>query len=291
MPFLFDSTGGSNSTQSERVLHTPGAFARETLLYVQETGSLVSLTPHLCRRENQKSYLFVLVREGEGTFESGAEKRRLCAGDCAFIDCMLPYAHISSAAQPWRLSWAHFAGKSMPGYYRYFAETHASPFFSPDRPEDYAALLAELFTLTKGDGAENELFASEALHRLVTRLLTEGAPKIVSDKLEDVKKYLDAHYAEDVTLDVLSSRFFISKFYLSRSFSARFHTTIGEYLLRRRVTAAKALLRFSNRTVFEIAKDCGVPDANYFSKVFLKAEGVTPSAFRKQWQPGRAGQS
>ena len=286
MPYLFDDGSAAANTRSERVLHTPGTFARETLLYVQETGSLVSLRPHLCRRENQKSYLFALVLEGSGTFRSDGAHAEMHPGDCAFIDCMRPYAHISSAADPWKLIWVHFAGRSMPNYYRYYKETQPSPFFAADNPKDYAAILTELFRLTREAAPGSELIASELLHRLVTRILTQGAPNAAADKLENVRKYLDEHYAESLPLEALSSRFFISKYHLSRAFAARFHTTIGEYLLRRRVTSAKALLRFSDKAVSEIAKDCGVPDANYFSKVFLKAEGVTPTAFRKQWQPG-----
>ena len=48
------STGGMS--QSDRCLHTPGSFAKENLLYVQEVGNLRSLKPHKCVRENLDSF-------------------------------------------------------------------------------------------------------------------------------------------------------------------------------------------------------------------------------------------
>lgn len=283
MAFLFDDGSAGGVTRSDRVLHTPSVFAKEALFYVQETGSLVSLRPHLCRRENQKSYLLILVLEGEGTVTFEGESRVLRSGAAAFLDCMFPYSHISSGENPWRLAWVHFAGRSLPRYYQYFRDTHESPFLTLDDPDRLSSLLSKLLLVTKEPGAGAELRASELLHRLVTLALTSGTDSPVSDKLESVRQYLDEHYAEPLNLDILSEKFYMSKFYLSRTFSERFQMRLGEYLLRRRVTAAKALLRFSSQPVSEIAKACGVPDANYFSKVFYKAEGLTPSDFRKQW--------
>ena len=204
------------------------------------------------------------------------KEQLLSRGQGAFLDCMIPYSHISSESQPWRLAWVHFAGRSLPGYYAYFQNVHPTPFLTLPEPERHEAILSQLLSLTKEPGAGAELQVSDLLHRLVTLLITGSntAPR-EQDKLEQVRKYLDEHYAEDVTLDSLAQTFYLSRFYLSRSFSERFHMTLKEYLLGRRITAAKALLRFTALPIQEVARTCGIPDANYFSKVFQKLEGVT----------------
>ena len=61
------STGGMS--QSDRCLHTPGSFAKENLLYVQEVGNLRSLKPHKCVRENLDSFLFLIVLDGKGSLD------------------------------------------------------------------------------------------------------------------------------------------------------------------------------------------------------------------------------
>ena len=56
-------------TKSERYLHTPGSFARQNLLYVQEVGQLKSLQPHRCVREKLDSFLLMIILEGKGTLK------------------------------------------------------------------------------------------------------------------------------------------------------------------------------------------------------------------------------
>ncbi len=67
---LFSTSG---ITDSVRMLHTPGEFARKNLLYVQEVGRLKSLRAHKSQRENLNSYLFFGVESGEGTVFIGSE--------------------------------------------------------------------------------------------------------------------------------------------------------------------------------------------------------------------------
>ena len=84
-------------------------------------------------------------------------------------------------------------------------------------------------------------------------------------------------------MDFLSSHFFVSKFHLSREFKKATGLTVGNYLNSRRINKAKELLRFTKEPIGTIAVSCGIPDVNYFTKVFVKYESMTPSAYRKRW--------
>ena len=101
--------------------------------------------------------------------------------------------------------------------------------------------------------------------------------------LQDIKNYLDTHYTEKITLDLLSGKFFINKFYLTRIFREKFGISITSYLLQLRITHAKRLLRFTDFSIDRISHECGMNDANYFSRVFKKIEGTTPGQFRRMW--------
>ncbi len=50
-----------------------------------------------------------------------------------------------------------------------------------------------------------------------------------------------------------------------------------------RITQAKQLLRFTDMTVEAVGAECGMEDANYFSRLFKKLEGISPGEFRKMW--------
>ena len=54
-------------SSSNRILATPSSYARKHYLYVQEVGTLQSLEPHVSKRQNLSSYLFLVVLDGEGT--------------------------------------------------------------------------------------------------------------------------------------------------------------------------------------------------------------------------------
>lgn len=101
--------------------------------------------------------------------------------------------------------------------------------------------------------------------------------------MEKVKIYLDEHFTEKIRLADLSERFFMNKYYLTRVFKEIYGATISNYVLSRRITRAKQLIRFSDMTMDEIAAAVGMNDANYFSRAFRKIEGVSPTEYQKQW--------
>jgi AraC-like DNA-binding protein len=136
---------------------------------------------------------------------------------------------------------------------------------------------------------DTDILASREVTNILTLISTEhpdeaAIPSAVSAKLAAITAYLDAHFAENITLDFLAEHFFISKYYLSREFKREFGTTIISYLLLRRITNAKELLRYGDSSIEEIAILCGISDASYFNKVFRKLEGCTASEYRRKWR-------
>mgnify|MGYP000010643056 FL=1 len=101
--------------------------------------------------------------------------------------------------------------------------------------------------------------------------------------VQEIKDYLDLHFAEKITLDALAERFYINKFYLTRVFKEQFGLSVTNYLTQLRITQAKRLLRFTGKSVENVAQECGLNDANYFSRLFKKVEGTTPGEYRRQW--------
>ena len=101
----------------------------------------------------------------------------------------------------------------------------------------------------------------------------------ISDK---IREYLDNNFHENITIDNLCLKFFCSRTSIMTSFKANYGVGIIEYLTHVRIQKAKRLLISTSKSVKEIAEICGYSDQNYFSKVFLKRCGMTPTAFRKQ---------
>lgn len=102
---------------TNRILYTPSAFAKSSLLHLQETGVLQAQKPHTSKRKNLMSYLFFIVESGSGTLQYENQDYPLHAGDCIFIDCQKPYAHFTSDQNLWKLHWVHFYGPTMNSIY------------------------------------------------------------------------------------------------------------------------------------------------------------------------------
>lgn len=287
---FFEKYKTSEVTSTRRVINTPSSFTREHLFYIQEAGYLKSLKPHLSCRSGLKSYLFLLVLSGSGEVtccEPAAKTVHASAGDCFFLDCMNEYTHISSENDPWELLWLHFYGPQTGAYYTLFREQHDWHF----RSAHFAELSASIWSVIryheeKTDAAD--LLTARQIMDILTSICTESvepnaAASALSGKLRDIVRYLDEHYTEDISLDGLAEQFYISKYYLSREFKKEFGTTIIQYILSKKITNAKELLRYSNASIEDIAGLCGIGDASYFNKVFKKIEGCTASEYRRRW--------
>jgi YesN/AraC family two-component response regulator len=95
-----------------------------------------------------------------------------------------------------------------------------------------------------------------------------------------IKKYINQHYQEKITLDSLSDVFYCSRSTLTTNFKNSFHISIIEYLTKVRIEHAIKLLDNESMSIKNIAIACGYSDQNYFTKVFQKATGLTPRDYR-----------
>ena len=103
-----------------------------------------------------------------------------------------------------------------------------------------------------------------------------------SDITDRIKDYLDSHYFENITIETICLNFFCSRTSIMTAFKANYGVGIIEYLTHVRMQTAKRLLSNTEKTVKEISESCGYSDQNYFSKVFLKHCGMTPTEYRKK---------
>lgn len=99
---------------------------------------------------------------------------------------------------------------------------------------------------------------------------------------ERVANYIDMHYMRELSAKKLSETFYLNQSYLARAFKDRYDCTLTQYIRRVRMDNAKRLLQNSNIPINNIALNVGFADANYFSRLFLQMESVTPSVYRQQ---------
>lgn len=102
----------------------------------------------------------------------------------------------------------------------------------------------------------------------------------ISSKIYAITSYIHAHYAEDLSLELLSKEFYISTYYLSHQFKLVTGFTITNYIQMTRIRNAQQMLISGHKKITEIAEECGFNSFSQFNRVFNKVCGVAPSTFK-----------
>lgn len=277
-----------NTDTSNDITYTPSAFAKTNLIYLQGAGRQKLCQDQVMKNESHFSYLFFIVTDGLGKLKYEDNITMMSVGDCAFLDCRRSFSYYAYN-EPLTLEYVYFYGSNMAGIYEKYMEQGGLLTFRAHGPKAYIRNLKQIWEIAATESSTRDMEIYEKLTALLTLLMgvgenTESRPRKISKKqnLQNVKDFLDQNYQEKITLDKLSEKFFINKFYLTRLFKEQFGISINNYLIQVRITHAKMLLRYSDMSIEKIGQDCGINDANYFSRVFKKQEGISPGEYRKK---------
>lgn len=134
----------------------------------------------------------------------------------------------------------------------------------------------------------NQMFCS--IHDKIEYFsLKDGGEQNMSSSAKHVipriKEFLDNNYQNDITLSFLSKKFVIDERYLSRLFKECTNENFIEYLNHVRIKHAQLLLLNTEMTIQDISYLCGYNDYFYFTKVYKKITGTSPSIFRLEKKP------
>ncbi len=102
-------------------------------------------------------------------------------------------------------------------------------------------------------------------------------------QVDEILSYINQNIAQNITIEQLSSHFFMSQSYLCRIFKRATGTTINKYITARRITLAKSLLN-NGVSVTEVYERSGFSDYSNFYKAFRKSVGISPKKYAVQGQ-------
>lgn len=152
----------------------------------------------------------------------------------------------------------HCAGSPLPSLTRQLArEFHSERSGSSLYARGlFLQLLAELMRLTEGQAAE-----------------TDSSPD--SPLISRVMAYINGHYREELRLEELSARFFVSKYYLSHLFRRSAGTSVYRYVLLKRLQHARQMLA-EGHSPGDACQSCGFSDYANFYRSFRQVYGISP---------------
>ncbi len=243
-------------------------------------------TPHL----HKQAELFYVL-EGHLSVTVDGKERILSPGEGALI--FPNQLHSTDTDGTSRILLCIFDSDFCHSYARYFRHTHPeNNFFVLDKTDVHSKIaLMGLLRLTRDFERKApvppdilpcaEGYLTLLLSRLFAQLSLTDLPESEDLELEQrLLIYLDSHFTENLSLDILSRKFGVSRFTLSRIFSEKLHTTFPNYVNAKRLAYAADLLRSGNLSVTQIALDAGFGSSRSFFREFQKEYRTTPAKYR-----------
>lgn len=130
--------------------------------------------------------------------------------------------------------------------------------------------------------------SAEELNSLLEDVAVRIAEKVNNFNNKSIKlilrkaiDYIQEHYSEQVTLNEVAENIYVSTFYISRMFKKELGKSFVDYLNDVRIEKSKELLKDIKYKTYEVAEIVGISDPHYFSKLFKKYSGMTPSEYRE----------
>ncbi|MBC8003998.1 MAG: AraC family transcriptional regulator [Verrucomicrobia bacterium] len=259
-------------------------------LYITDLGYYPQAKFHFRERTSKESMQYILIYcvEGEGWFTLYNQKHTVRQ----FQFFILPKGHAhsygSNADRPWTIYWLHFDGE----HARLFAEGFDKPSdVSPSlnsRIEERIDLFDEIFnTLSKGYSKNNLIYVTTSLFHFLGSIKFLGEYRENARTTDKNQKIIDVaiHYMREnierkVTLQEMAEHAGLS----SSRFSFLFQQQTGypplKYLNQLKIQKACHYLDFTDMKVNQISPKLGFEDAFYFTRIFTKIMGSSPTDYR-----------
>lgn len=240
------------------------------------------------RPEGFSEYLILTTTQGEGIFYYEDYSVLLREGMILFVPPWLPH-HYKKVTEVWLTDWISFDGNGLGALCNSLIpnEIHI---IQHGEGLSISEQLIDIYRLTGNDYQKNALRISTRIYAMLMEIIG----RIKSDLKEEHQRvnyvdqviaYMNAHYREDITIDVLARQIGISPQYMCRLFKEDLDLRPFEYLRQIRINKSKSLLLGTDLMKIEaIAKAVGFNDSSYYGAVFKAYEKMTPRAFMKQHQ-------
>ena len=133
-----------------------------------------------------------------------------------------------------------------------------------------------------------EVVCQDLLEVLVVRLMrrtdfsfTPAPSRRPSKECAVVRRYIDSHFKENISLNMLSELAHVNKYYMVHTFSREYGISPINYLISRRIEESKYLLSDTDHSLSQISHMLGFSSPSYFSQSFRKLENMSPMEYRK----------
>lgn len=229
------------------------------------------------------NYLIHYVISGKGVFYCGPNKHMVEQGEIFVIFPGTIVKYQADVKEPWHYTWINCRGEEIREVLTMLGITLASPVRFLANGEAFGSKLRSMPRERNADLWNNMKF-SAGLYEAMALLLENRQEHENSENayFTMAKRYIGAHYYEEITIDQVAAHMGISRKYLFAIFKKALGISPKEYLIDYRMKRAKEFLADRDLPIGHIAYSVGYQDQLTFSKMFKLKTGLSPSAYRDQ---------
>lgn len=269
-------------------------YSKEPLignLYVRKIGFFPKVKYHYVNQQKGVDYaMLIYCTDGKGWYMMYGKKYEVRENQFIIIPPNVPYSFGADEKDPWTIYWLHFRGKLISS----FLLPSPSPFsILPNecsRMQERIELFEEIYSCySLGYIKEYMTYTSMCLYLFLASFLWIEQYRHI--KIPSIKEYPFSskviHYMQEniekgLSLEQLSSYFKYSPSHFSMLFNKETGVSPISYFIRLKMQKACQYLVLTNLKLNEIATKLGFEEPAYFTRIFTKIMGISPSAYRKK---------
>lgn len=255
-----------------------------TDLAVLEVGTQSCLPDMSFGPSVRDMYIIHYIHSGYGTYSTGGRTEQIGPGELFLVMPDNVHSYSADPYEPWRYSWFGFVGTLATRLVELAGFTALTPVRTADSSLSVESLFDNLMSLRKEPA--KELLLTALLYQIFgTLAIPDDAPPLRADVGHHVRNavsFMNAHYADRISLHEISEHVGLDTKYLCRLFQQRLSMSPYRYLTDVRMRKACRLLRRQLLGIAEIALSVGYQDPLMFSRMFKRTIGLSPTAYREK---------
>ena len=263
--------------------YVPDADQTDQLLYPLFISRWTTAPEHYTRRRGWRCYELIYTNSGAGELDVEGQTYRLAPGSICLIDCREPHYYRADSPNGWEYTFIHFDGTTS-SYL--FSKVHQKGVVFDDVQGTRAGRALEGVIDLARDGSDDFdlLFHGSMTSLLANLTRLDPVDQDAPEWLPEIKAYIGEHCGEDLSLQDLASRAYLSKSRFSHLFKESTGTSPIEYRNGMRIERAKELLTTTSKSVEDVCAMVGFSNLSSFYDRFRRETGMSPGAWRKaQW--------
>lgn len=277
---------------SENILHEYKFHPLISALYVRKIGFFPKVKYHYMQKKDGTNYcMLIYCISGKGWFVlNGKEKQSLLPNQYIILPSNTPYTFGADEEDPWTIYWIHFEGKMACSFLSHPIVPRSILPGNTSRVQDRIDLFEEIYSnFSMAYIKEYMIQASMCLYPFLSSFLYVEQYRYYKQKhLQEqtfsvqVIHYMQENIANNMNLEQLASHFK----YSASHFSALFQKETGiapiSYYIQLKIQKACQYIELTNMKLLEIAEIVGFEEPAYFTRIFTKVMGCSPSEYRRR---------